>query len=86
MPRILPIPGAYRFPWGEKPKRDPTIWKTKDGKVMPIKDMGSEHIKRAVAMLRRGAFASQVDKWPVFQNLLAEAARRNLDVEGNWDA
>lgn len=88
MPRYFTggrVMGQSKFPWGTRPKRDPTIWKTKDGQTMPIVEMKDSHIQRAVAMLKRGMYASQIEKWPVYQNLIAEAVRRNIDVDGNWD-
>ncbi len=33
-------------------------WKTKDGRSIPVSEMGTEHIKSALAMLKRKGFVS----------------------------
>lgn len=47
---------------GEDPKSSPLLWETIDGDKLVISDMGTEHIKNALEMLKRAGYFSDEDE------------------------
>lgn len=62
------------FDLGSAPPRiPPTHWKTRDGRVLCIKEMEDEHLRNTVEMLRRKGI-----RHATFDSLELEAFRRGL--------
>lgn len=72
--------------WGNRPRRDPTIWVTRDKKEIPISKMEDSHITNAIRHLRKITTEERLLGWPAYINLLAEAKKRGIDGREDWDS
>jgi len=60
-----------------------TLWMTRDGMVLRVKDMRNGHLINSILLLRRRAFAAGrpvQEAYPVYEILMEEADLRKLTI------
>lgn len=68
----------------QEPEKNDSIWTTKDGREIPIRNMETSHIKNTMKYLIK-EYGEHAMSWKVYKNLDKESLRRDKGYEPGWD-
>lgn len=69
-----------------RPKIRKGQWRTLDGRVMSVSEMGDSHLINAIKYFKDRRDEESLKVWDSYQGLVEEIARRNLNGTDGWDA
>ena len=67
-----------------RPKVRKGQWKTRDGRVMDVRDMGENHLINAIRYFKDRRDEESLKVWDSYQGLVEELTRRGSSGKDGW--